>query len=73
MCLKFSILVANFPASIFENVYVKFCWAEKFDVVLCDFVLLLEVFNVVCWSDVGGLCPLNIQVLLGDPENYGRN
>ena len=55
MCLRVSILFANFATSIFENVCAVLCRAEVFDVIVCDFMLLLEVFDVVGWSDAGGL------------------
>ena len=50
----FKVRVANFAASIFENVCVELCRAVKIDAVVCDFVLLLVVFNVVGWFDDGG-------------------
>ena len=58
VCLKFLILVANFTASIFENVCVELCRTGVFDVVLSDFVLLLEVFDVVGRSDAGEITVL---------------
>ena len=54
VCLKFSILVTNFAASIFENVSV----AVVLYVIVCNFVLLLEEFDVVGWSDTGGVAVL---------------
>ena len=47
MCLKCSILISNFAGSIFENVCVELCRAEVFDVVACDFMFMLEVFDAV--------------------------
>ena len=64
VCLKFSMVVVNFTTSIFENVYVKLCRTEMFDVVACDFVLLMKVFVVVGWSDAGGLRYLRKGTLL---------
>ena len=55
MCLKLSILVVNFKTSNFENVCVELCRAEMFDVVVYDFVLSLEVLDVVDRSDTRGV------------------
>ena len=52
--LKFPIRVSNFAASIFENVCKELCRAAVLDMDLCNFVLLLEVFDVVGWSDAEG-------------------
>ena len=53
MCLKFSILGANFAASIFEDVSVELCGAGVVDVTVWELVLLLEVFDIVGWYDAG--------------------
>ena len=52
--MKFSILVANFAASISENVCEELCRAGVFYVVGCDFLM----FDVVGRSDAGGVTVL---------------
>ena len=64
MYLKYLILIANFTASIFENVCVELCRDKMIDVVGWDFVLLLEVFDVLGRSDAGGVTVLSVPVLI---------
>ena len=72
MCLKLSMLVANFAASIFENVSVELCRVEMFDVVVYDFMLFMEMFDVLGWSDAGRVTVLEDgDVIVCSSVNYG--
>ena len=55
VCFEFSVFFGNFLSNIPENVSVVLCGAVMFNVVVDSFVLLLEEFDVVCWSDARGV------------------